>query len=134
MCLFPARNRRHFKRAKAPFLLRYEIEKSGVGKVTNLRDLSVGGVLFSADQPLLKGSQLNMEINLPTSNEPQNVQAEVIRVAKVKHTDLYRIATRFLNLKSRDHSAIRLLIERMMRDKRVKGLVNRQKRVWISHE
>jgi len=131
MRLFPAKNRRHFKRAKAPFLLRYQVEESGVGHITNVRDLSVGGVLFSSDHPLLKGSLLNMQINLPTSEAPLSVRAEVVRTARLKHSDLYRVGTRFIGLKSKDHTSIRLLIERMMRDKRVSGLVNRKRRIWV---
>jgi len=132
--ILPAHNRRRFKRMRAPFLLKYHVQESGVGRVTNLRDLSVGGVLFAAETPLLKDSVIQLEINLPTSEKPVSALAKVVRVAKVPNAQVYRIATKFNNLKPGDRKAIRILIERMQRDKHAKGLVNRKKRIWVTHE
>ena len=133
--ILPSPNRRHLKRAHAPFLLRYRVEEKGVKHTTNLHDLSGGGVLFTAEEPVLKGSYLKLEIGLPTKEEPVAVLAKVIRVSKIRGTDVYRIATQFTNINADDRKAIRVLIERMARDKRARGLVNRKKRIWTSgHE
>lgn len=128
--ILPITNRRQFKRVRVPFLLRYTVLDSGLGSITNLHDLSVGGVLFTSEHPLLRGSVLKLELNLPTSQKPVQVSAEVLRVTKVLKSNIYRVATRFSNLNASDRKAIRMLIERMSRDRRVKGLVNRKKRVW----
>ncbi len=126
----PMKNRREFKRVAAPFLIKYTVIEKGVGNITNVRDLSVGGALFTADQPLLKGAKLSVDVNLPTSQMPVKAQAEVIRVSKIPNSDMYRIATRFTSLLPDDRKEIRVLIERMARDKHAKGLVNRKKRIW----
>ena len=132
--MLPGRNRRRFKRVRVPFLLRYFIQETGLGSITNLHDLSVGGVLFTAEQPFLKGSEVKLEIVLPTSEQPVVASATVIRVTKVPNVQLYRIATKFNSLKPADRRAIRVLIERMARDSHAKGFVDRKKHVWVVHE
>lgn len=124
------RDKRQFKRVRAPFLLKYQLQERGVGNIANIRDISVSGARFTTDHPLLKGSQVALEINLPTSEKPVSVQGKVVRVSRVKSLSAYRIAIRFIRIEPKDRTAIRLLVERMWRDKRVKGLVDRKFFFW----
>lgn len=128
--ILPAQNRRKFKRVRVPFLLRYVVEASGTGAVTNLKDLSAGGVLFASNQPLLQGGNLKLEINLPTVEKPISASARVVRVSKGAQSGIYRIATKFIDLNPQDKKLIRQLIERMARHRKDKNLVNRKKRIW----
>ena len=123
-------DKRRFKRVRAPFLLKYQVKESGFGNITNIRDISVSGARFAADHPLLKGSQVALEINLPTSEKPISVDGKVVRVSRLKSLSAYRIAIRFTRIEPKDRTAIRLLVERMWRDKRVKGLVDRKFFFW----
>lgn len=125
-----ARDKRRFKRVRAPFLLKYQVKESGIGNIANVRDISVTGARFSTDHPLLKGAQVALEINLPTSEKPVLVQGKVVRVSQIKSLSTYRIAIRFVRIEPKDRTAIRLLVERMSRDKRVKGLVDRKFFFW----
>ncbi len=118
------RNRRKFKRVRAPFLLKYHA-KGETGNLTNVRNLSVGGTRFTAHQPFPKGLEIELEFNLPISENPVRVEAKVLGSAKLKASSAYRIAAKFIRIRPKDRTAIRLLVERMLRDKRVKGLVDR---------
>jgi hypothetical protein len=90
----------------------------------------VGGIQFSAAEPIEKGARLMLELNLPVSRSPVRVSAEVVWVSKLRGSGAYRIATRFGEMNPSERRAIRLMIERMARDKRMKGLVNRKRHVW----
>lgn len=105
-------NRRRFKRVRVPFLLRYTVEEIGVQGITNLHDLSVGGVLFTAEEGVPKGARVRLEIALPKREQPIITFARVVRVSRVPHWGLYRVATEFENLKVSDRKEIRRLVER----------------------
>ncbi|MBI4388051.1 MAG: PilZ domain-containing protein [Candidatus Omnitrophica bacterium] len=115
-------NRRRFKRVRVPFLLRYTVLGSRETGITNLHDLSAGGVLFTASEAIPKDSHVTLEIAIPAQEAPIVAPAKVIRVTKVLRRDLYRIATEFEKLKTSDRKEIRRLVERLARRKPVSNL------------
>ena len=73
--------RRHWMRVKAELPVRYEFRGNGASVAVEGRsetlDISLGGVMFGADLPVLPLGQVSLEINLARSNGAVATSGEV---------------------------------------------------------
>ncbi len=108
-------NSRQHKRLRVNYLLKYTILKTGEGPfVSNVKDLSAGGVRFWTDQPLAEGSFLQLNILIPPMGRVLETLARVQRVRFVSKTGVYYIGTGFAELRSEDRNALDQFIEELL--------------------
>ena len=108
-------NRRFFPRLKGKLNLKYRVIKSPhkssveIGsseKLSVLEDVSAGGTLFLASQPLLLGTILEIHLELLDSDESIKSLARVVRVKEIEKDKTYEVAAHFLDLSSRDRARL----------------------------
>ena len=110
------KNSRRFKRIRAAYLMKYQIG-SQEPRVTNVQDISAGGLRFWTTDPIPESSVLNIHIYLPPLNRTVEAVAQVLRVRKAKDSPLYYVGTCFLDLKKQDREAINQFAEALAGDK-----------------
>jgi c-di-GMP-binding flagellar brake protein YcgR len=91
------------------------LECSGSGDRDNkvqIVDISTGGIGVTADEKILRGDMVELEIGLPDDNIPIFLAGEVIWVRKDSHTDKYQAGIKFLKLSSCDRDRIVLYIKK----------------------
>jgi Tfp pilus assembly protein PilZ len=73
-------NTRKHKRKKSAFLLKYHEPDANAPKVTNLRNISAGGVAFLTNDQIRIGSEVRLSILIPSFEKPVEVEGSVVRV------------------------------------------------------
>lgn len=88
--------------------LRYK-ELHGTADVTRgtlTRNLSAGGVKFSAASFVPLSCPLVVEVNLPRTSKPIRIVSKVVWIKKLPAGEDYEIGGKFLNIASTDREAI----------------------------
>lgn len=111
------RNSRRFQRVRIPLLIRYQLDETGEGKVSNLNDLAAGGVRFTSDEPVASGTRLKLCIKLPWRDRPLYVIGKVTRCLKLRETTVWRIATRFVGMKKEDTAEIESFVDALANER-----------------
>ena len=114
-----ARNLRKFQRIRIPLLIRYQMNKEGEGKISNLSDLAAGGVRFTTEDLIPIGTRIHLQVKLPWREKPLDVIGKVTRCAKLKGTPHYRVATQFVGMKKEDLTEVESFVD-MLAGKRRK--------------
>lgn len=106
--------KRHTPRVKKAFYITYyeENNPSALKEISQLRDLSSGGLCFSTAHPYTPGTPLFMELNLPYLRQIIKLEGKVrSSLEKIPHS-VYENHIEFFNL-SREAKA---LLEKVVRD------------------
>ncbi len=103
---------RKFKRLQAAYLVKYKIGEKGVPRVTNLVDISEGGLRFLAHEKISELSILHLSIYLPPLERSVDTVSKVTRVRRARDGETtYYVSVIFLDLKGGDREAIRQFAE-----------------------
>lgn len=115
---------RRFKRLRTSYLVKYQMGGKGTPRVTNVVDLSEGGVRFLAQERIPELSILNLSIYLPPLEKSVEVVAKVIRSRRAKDArSIYYVAAAFLDLRREDREAIRQFAEYLSEHKEAPSLI-----------
>lgn len=113
-------NRRVYRRLKAEVNLRYRVFKSRdelarkgykFEHVTVTKDLSAGGILFAAKEPLEPGVILELTIEIPDGEEPINCLARVVRIEKLEEKADYEVAACLLDITGAQRQRLNSYVE-----------------------
>jgi len=75
------------------------------------QDISAGGLLFGADEPLTVGSILELKIELPDGEKAVECLSRVVRVEEAPQAPNYYIAVCFLDITGADRTRLNKFIE-----------------------
>ena len=118
------RNARRYKRFRADFLVRYQINGRGGVRITNARDIGAGGIRFWTDERVPESSLVNISVYLPPLERSVEATAQVLRTRKVKKGLLYYVAVKFLELSGQDREAINEFAESLSQDEGASLLID----------
>lgn len=116
------KNSRQHKRIGTNFLIKYQIPEGTAGdsgQLTNLMDLSRGGLSFLTSEYLEKDAQINVSILIPTLDHPVQAEAKVIRTFKMhaKRRGL-AVAVQFTRIAEEDQKALDKFLNKSTRGKK----------------
>ena len=117
-------NGRRYKRLRADFLVKYQRDGEGEARITNLRDLSAGGIRFCADENIPESSLLYLHIYLPPLERTVEAVAQVVRTRSGRGGLFYYVAARFLDLKQEDRESIHQFTEFLSTDEEISFLID----------
>ena len=104
-----ASNDREHKRLKASFLVKYQTD-DGKSKVTNIRDISAGGLsLLVSEMP--SSEQMKVNILFPPLGKSFEAIARIIRIRRIKRNFVYSVALEFDDLSEEERKQMNLFIE-----------------------
>jgi len=111
------KNRRRHKRFRACYLVKYQVKGKDEPRITNVVDLSAGGVRFWTRETLPESSILNLSIYVPPLERTINAWAQVVRIRRAKEGGLvYYVAVSFIDLRPEDKEAINQFAETLSKD------------------
>ena len=118
-------NTRQHKRLLADYLMKFR--PAGANdqefQVSNLKDISAGGVRFWAEFPILEGTLISVEVLIPAIDRIIRVPARVVRSRRSENAPVYYVAARFMEISDQDSQAIDSFIERIASERSVRNLV-----------
>lgn len=122
-------NRRQYLRLKSYCLIKYaklQENNQEAGKTANIKNISEGGLLFTAYNPLPVSSVIKLAISLPEQPNGIEVYAKVIRCTKVSDSEsVYHVAVNFIDLSENIRKLITGHIDSVVSDGQGKKLVEK---------
>jgi len=104
------KDKRQYPRLKAFCLVKYAKVDAGSDeflKVTNVKDVSEGGLLVASYELIPISSLLKLSIKLPAHDKPIETYGKVTRCVRVSRTEeVYHIGLSFLDIKESDRQEI----------------------------
>lgn len=120
-----AQDSRRFKRIRAAYLVKYQVHGKKEPRITNVRDISAGGLRFWSEEAVPESSVLNVSVFLPPLERFVEATAQVLRVRRAKEGGLvYYVAVRFLELKAEDREALNQFAEALSKDEGARFLID----------
>lgn len=111
---YKAFNARKFKRLKVNYLIKYQdVNAEGRPSVSNIKDLSAGGVRFYANHEVPQGTYLRMSVLIPPLDMTFYALGRVMRIHRAPKLPVYYISVAFLELKSEEQETLNGFIEDM---------------------
>lgn len=113
--------RRKFVRIDWPVIVRYKtIEEPSTGDQIVGRDISEEGVSFTVYEKLVKGTDLDIEINVPFDSMPIFAKAKVMWIRKVgeEHAKVFEVGVNFIEVDPRDQKRLRMYINNEIKTRR----------------
>jgi len=105
-------NARSHKRLRAAFLVKYETGRLGESpRITNIRDLSAGGLRFFTRELLEESSRIKLQVLVPSLERSLTAQAKILRVRRANRNFVYSVAVQFADLKPGDREDLAKFIE-----------------------
>ena len=112
-----AKNSRRYKRFRVSYLVKYQVKGKEQPRITNVVDLSAGGLRFWSPENLPESSVLNLSIYIPPLARSVDAWAQVLRVRRAKAGGMaYYVAVSFMDLKAEDREAINQFAETVSKD------------------
>ncbi len=110
-----AQNSRRFKRLRADYLIKFQVPgTSGEPSLSNMKDLSAGGVKFWTDQYVAEGTLVKVSFLVPPLDMKVDTLARVVRVRTGGGLDpIYYVATRFIEISQDAKAAIDEFVEHL---------------------
>jgi c-di-GMP-binding flagellar brake protein YcgR len=128
----PQENKRRYERLRSYCLVRYnrvDDQSNPTGKMTNVKNISEGGLMLTSYEPLPISATIKVCINLPGREKPLETFAKVMRCVRVsEEEDVYHVGIAFLDIADQDRREISQHVDMILQDKRMKKLV--EKRPW----
>lgn len=108
-----AQNSRRFKRLRADYLIKFQIPgTSGEPFLSNLKDLSAGGVKFWTEHYIPEGTLIKVSFLVPPLDMKVDTLARVVRVrAGAGEDPIFYAATRFIEISEDAKNAIDQFVE-----------------------
>jgi c-di-GMP-binding flagellar brake protein YcgR len=111
------KNTRQYKRFRAAYLVKYQVKGKEEPRITNIVDMSAGGIRFWSPEQLPESSILNLSIYIPPLERSIQAWAQVLRVRRAKEGGLlYYVAVSFVDLKPEDKEAVNQFAETLAKD------------------
>ena len=116
---------RQYKRLLADYLIKYRMAggENREFQVSNIKDISAGGVRFWTEDPLPEGALLLVEVLPPPLGRVLRALARVVRVRQGGKGDVYYNALRFVEISEDDQNALNYFIERVAAERGGRALV-----------
>ncbi len=100
-------NSRRHERLDASYLIKYQKVNHFDGiHVTNIKDISAGGVRFWTEESVESGELLQMKVLLPPIGRVLHVLGKVRRVHYVEKSGIYYVGVSFYQMKAEDQQAL----------------------------
>ncbi len=113
-----AENSRREKRFQAHYLLKYKVQGSEAEPfITNIRDLSSGGLRFWAEKFLPEGTLLQLDFLLPALEREIHAEGCIVRVRQAENSGIFYVAVRFSRISAEDQKALGEWIEKLSQDR-----------------
>jgi c-di-GMP-binding flagellar brake protein YcgR len=121
---YKAQNSRRFKRMRADYLVKYQMAGTvGEPFVSNIKDLSAGGVKFWTDQFIPEGTLAKVSFLVPPLDLNVEALGRVVRVRQAKESGIFYLAIRFIEVPDEAKRAINDFIEYLAAQSDARGLV-----------
>ncbi len=109
---YNAVNSRRYKRLKADYLIKFQLPgRDGEPMVSNIKDISAGGVKFWTDQVLPEDGLIQLSVLLPPLDRELKALGRIVRVRPAKDLPLEYVAVNFLELNLDAQAALNDFIE-----------------------
>ena len=111
--------RRRFVRVKGNFVVSYKdiTTKEAKTDVSQTKDISVGGLLFTSQEKFALGTILSLKLRLPDSYDYINVKVEVVASKQLVKDVLYDIRAKFVKIGDVQKDYIRKMIDYNLKNK-----------------
>jgi len=119
-----ARNTRRFKRIRAAYLVKYQVNGKGEPRITNARDISAGGLRFWTEEKIPHSSVLKISVYFPPLERSVEGTAQVLRMRRSKEGYVYYVAVSFLELNQKDREDISQFAEEISKGKDARFLID----------
>ena len=111
------KERRRFKRVSASYLVKYQVKGNDQPRITNIVDMSAGGLRFWSREHLPESSVLKISVSLPLLGRSVEAWAQVLRVRKAREGGfMYYVAVSFVDLTEKDREALNQFAEGISKD------------------
>jgi hypothetical protein len=107
-----------FPRVNARFVISYRIvEQDKIIDLTQIKNLSLGGMLFTTMENFTAGTQLAVEMRVPVDTDPVKIIGKVIDSCKVARGTIYNTRIEFLSIDDKHADKIKETIKRCLSKK-----------------
>jgi len=115
-----SKNTRKHKRLKSFFLLKYQTDaKAGQEQITNVHDISAGGLRFQTNQRLPQNCIIKLAILIPSFEEPIEAEAEVVWVGQTRKKNMpYAVAVKFTKVSGKAEKELEEFLQKMAKEKK----------------
>ncbi len=92
--------RRKFIRLEIPVDLKYVIEGSSMRQEVTTKDLSCDGLRFVSEEGVKEGSALELNLNIPSANNPVHINGNVVWAKRLSLEDgsPFEVGVEFLKI------------------------------------
>ena len=111
--------RRRFVRIGGSFIVSYTDISTAQLKtdITQTKDISLGGILFTTDKKLKSGSVLRIKVRVPESPDYLNLKVSVVHSKERVKNMLYETRAKFIGISGKNRDAISRLMKYHFRKK-----------------
>jgi len=110
--IFKTRNARRHRRIMADYLVKYRIPGTETDvQISNITDISVGGIRFCSKRSFMEGTILHFEILITPLEQVIRPRGVVVRVRPAKEGDHYYIGVSFVELPQKERDVLKAFIE-----------------------
>lgn len=118
-------NSRRYKRLKADYLVKHHIPGfPELARVSNIKDISAGGLRFWTDQSFPEGALINLNILIPALNRQILALGRIRRVRRSPSGNVDYVAVSFIELSRDDRKALNDFIEHLATTKEAPFLID----------
>jgi len=122
---YKSANTRQFKRLRVDYLVKCEVVGSIEEPIlSNLKDISSGGLRFWTGKPLEEGNLVRITCFLPPLDRQIESLARVVRVRRAIHAPIYYVGISFIELTKEDQADINRFIEDVADNRRTRSYVD----------
>ena len=97
-------------RAKAKYILKYSLRgdnRNMVGvNISQIKDISAGGVKFTCSYKISRGTELDLNVKLPTSGREMFIVGKVEGVEEIMKDMIYETRVKFENINEEQREAL----------------------------
>lgn len=103
--------RRRFVRVNGTFVVSYnQIEPEPKADISQTKNISEGGILFTADKFFKTGSVLQIKIRLPDASDYSTIKVQVVDSVQLVKDFMYDTRAKFLDIRPEERALIRKIV------------------------
>ena len=106
-------NTRRYKRLKSDYLVKYQEPGATEVFVSNLKDISAGGLKFWTDQIFAEKTLLRLSVWIPPLDRKLETLGRILRVRKTKDAPIYYVSVQFIEISVDDQKILNEFIEHL---------------------